>query len=63
MNTTFKLVKGRTGTRSCPLDSKSYNVNASCETALTAKQADYVYNKCKNEEIIGSEQVYECKKE
>ena len=41
------------------IDSKSLLVNVSCKKGLTAKQAKYVYSKCKNEEVIGSEQMYE----
>ena len=27
---------------------------------LTARQAEYVYSKCKNEDIIGIEQIHKC---
>ena len=29
---------------------------------MNTKQAEYVYSNCKNEEVIGSEQVYKCEK-
>ena len=45
---------------SSPFNSKSLSINIFCEKGLTAKQAEYVYSKCKNEIVIGSEQVYEC---
>ena len=35
-------------------------MNIPCTKGLTAEQAEYVYSKCKNEGIIGIEQVYEC---
>ena len=27
---------------------------------MSAKEAGYVYSKCKKEDVIGTEQVYEC---
>ena len=32
----------------------------SCRKGLTTQHADYVSGKCKNEEVIGTEQVSEC---
>ena len=55
-----KPAKGWTGTTSLPLDSKSHHVNISCKKGLIAKQKECVYNKCKNDGIIGTEQAYEC---
>ena len=55
-----KPIKDLTGTKSDPFDSKSHPVNVSCKKGLTATQAKYVYSKCKNKEVISSEQVYEC---
>ena len=57
---TVILVKGWTGTKSCPLDSKPHHVNISCKKTLTVREVVYVYSKCKNESIIGTEQVCEC---
>ena len=42
-----KSVKGWRSGKSLPLFSKSYNVNIPCKTGLTAKQVEYLYNKCK----------------
>ena len=48
---TFKPIKGKTYTESSPFNSKSLSVNISCKNGLTTKQAEYVYSKCKHEEI------------
>ena len=45
---------------SCPLDSKSHHVNISCVEGLAAREAQYVYNKCKNGCLFNTEQVYDC---
>ena len=55
---TVKPIKGWTGTESIPFNSKSPSVNISCKKGITTKQAEYVYSKCKNENVIGSEQVW-----
>ena len=52
------IIKVWTGTKSCPLDSKSHYVNISYKKGLTPKHAEYGYSKCKYEGIISSEQVY-----
>ena len=58
---TVKPIKGWTGTKSSPLNIRSVSLNSSCKKGLTSKNAEYLYSKCKNEEIVGSEQVYEHK--
>ena len=55
-----KPAKWWTGTEYFPLHSKSHQVNICCKKGLTAKQAEYVYNNCRNEGKFGTEQVYEC---
>ena len=57
---TTKTIKGWTGTKSSPFNGTLLSVNISCKKGLTTKQTEYVYSKCKNEEVISSEQVYEC---
>ena len=42
------------------LYNKSHHVIISCKESFTAKQEKYVYSKCKNEGIIGTEEMYEC---
>ena len=45
------------------LTNNSLNADISCKKHLTAKQAEYVYSKFEDEEVIGPEQVKndECK--
>ena len=57
---TVKPIKDGSGIKSSPFNSKSLSINISCKKGLTRKEAECVYSKCKNEEVIGSEQVYEC---
>ena len=52
--------KGWTATKSSPFSSKWFSVNISCKKGLITKQAKYVYSKCKNENVVGNEQGYEC---
>ena len=56
-----KPIKGWNYTKSSPFNRKSLSVNIYCKKGLTAKQTEQVYTICKNVEIIGSEQVFECK--
>ena len=42
------------------MDGWSQHVNISYKKGQTIKQAGYGYNKCKNEDVIGTKQVYEC---
>ena len=53
--------KGWTGMSPYPSGCESLNVNMSSKKGFLGKQVDYVYIKCKNEEVIGTEQVNECK--
>ena len=52
-------IKHWTGIKSTLFNIISLPVNISCKKGLTAKQAEYVYSKCKNDEVIGSKQVFE----
>ena len=53
-------MKGRAATRSSPIKRKSPPVNVSFKKSLTAKLATCVNSIYQNEDVIGSEWVYEC---